>query len=112
MLAIEYQIYISCGDADQIWMGFKESNRYFCKIKILPTDKLMNRALFTPPLVFFLYYLNTLKLRQNEWYLADGLFKGIFLNENHYIFIQILLKFVPRDLITNMQLVRALLMMI
>ena len=38
MLAIEYHNYIwqvlpqlSCGDTCQIWMWFKESDRYFCK---------------------------------------------------------------------------------
>ena len=38
-LTIEYHVYIwrvspqlSCGDTCQIWMWFKESNRYFCKI--------------------------------------------------------------------------------
>ena len=45
-LAIEYHVYIwqvspqlSCGDTWQIWMWFKESNRYF---------KLTNRVLVTP----------------------------------------------------------------
>ena len=39
-LAVEYHVYIwqvspqfSCGDTCQIWMWFKESNRYFCKIE-------------------------------------------------------------------------------
>ena len=39
-LAIEYHVYIwqvspqpSCGDTCQIWMWFKESKKYFCKIK-------------------------------------------------------------------------------
>ena len=39
-LAIEHHVYIwqvspqlSCGDTCQIWMWFRESNRYFCKIK-------------------------------------------------------------------------------
>ena len=55
MLAIEYHVYIwqvspqlSCSDTCQIWMWFKESNRYFCKIKILLTEKLANGALITP----------------------------------------------------------------
>ena len=40
MLAIEYHVHIlqvsrklSCGDTCQIWMRFKDCNRYFCKIK-------------------------------------------------------------------------------
>ena len=55
MLAIEYHVHIcqvspqlSCGDTSQIWMWYKESNRYFCRIKILLTEKLTNRAFVTP----------------------------------------------------------------
>ena len=51
-LTIEYQIHIwrvsaqiSCSDTCQIWMRFKESNRYLSRSKILLTEKLMNRAL-------------------------------------------------------------------
>ena len=40
MLAIEYHVHIwqvspqlSCGDTCQIWMRFKECNRYFCQIE-------------------------------------------------------------------------------
>ena len=40
MLDIKYHVYIwqvspqlSCGDTCQIWMWFKESNSYFCKIE-------------------------------------------------------------------------------
>ena len=54
-LAIEYRVYIwqvspqlSCGDTCQIWMWFRESNRYFCKIENLLTEKLANGALVTP----------------------------------------------------------------
>ena len=54
-LAIEYRVYIwqvspqlSCGDTCQILMWFRESNRYFCKIEILLTEKLANGALVTP----------------------------------------------------------------
>ena len=43
----------------------------------------------------------TLRPRQNGRYLPDDIFKGIFLNENVSIFIQISLKFVPRGPINN-----------
>ena len=54
-LAIEYHVYIwqvspqlSCCDTCQIWMWFRESNRYFARSKILLTEKLANGALVTP----------------------------------------------------------------
>ena len=41
-----------------------------------------------------LYYLNSLRLRQNDRLFADDTFKRIFLNENS-------LKFVPKGLMNN-----------
>ena len=46
--------------------------------------------------VWFLFYLNTLRLRQNGRHFADDNFKCIFLNENVWIPIKISLKFVPQ----------------
>ena len=53
MSAIEYHVYIwqvsphlSCSDTCQIWMGFKECNRYFCKTIVL-MEKLTNGVLLT-----------------------------------------------------------------
>ena len=44
---------------------------------------------------------NTLRPRQNGHHLPDDIFKGIFLNENEWISIQISLKLVPKGLINN-----------
>ena len=50
-LAIEYHVYIwrvspllSCGDTCEIWIWFKESNEYFCRLK-----KCLQRNLVTTP---------------------------------------------------------------
>ena len=55
MLAIEYHIYIwqvspqlSCSDACQIWMWFKESNRYFCKIENFAYREINKRSFSNP----------------------------------------------------------------
>ena len=45
--------------------------------------------------------VNTLRPRQNGCHFADAIFKCIFLNENVWIPIEILLKFVPKELINN-----------
>ena len=45
--------------------------------------------------------LNTLRPRQNGRHFADDTFKRIFVNENVSIFIEISLKFVPKDPINN-----------
>ena len=54
-LAIEYHVYIwhvspqlSCGDTCQIWMWFRESNRYFCKIKNFAYGKISERSFSKP----------------------------------------------------------------
>ena len=54
-LAIEYHVYIwqvspqlSCGDTCQMWMWFKESNRYFCKIKNLGSEEINERNFSNP----------------------------------------------------------------
>ena len=54
-LAIEYHVYIwqvspqlSCGDTCQIWMWFRESNRYFCKIENFAYGEISERSLVTP----------------------------------------------------------------
>ena len=45
--------------------------------------------------------VNTLGPRQNGHHFADDIFKCIFLNENVWISIKILLKFVPKGPINN-----------
>ena len=46
-------------------------------------------------------WLNTLRPRQNGRHFADDVFKCIFLNENVWILLKILLKFVPKGPINN-----------
>ena len=53
-LYIDYHIYIwqispqlSCGDTCQIWMWFKESNSYFCKVENFAYWEINERALVT-----------------------------------------------------------------
>ena len=45
--------------------------------------------------------INTLRPRQNGRHFADDVFKCIFLNENVWILLKILLKFVPKGPINN-----------
>ena len=45
--------------------------------------------------------VNTLRPRQNGRHFADDTFKGIFMNENVRISINISLKFVPKGIINN-----------
>ena len=47
--------------------------------------------------------LNTLRQRQNGRYFLNGIFKCIFLDENCWIKIKFLLKFVPKGSINNIQ---------
>ena len=48
-----------------------------------------------------LYFLNTLRPRQNGHHFPDNIFKCIFLNENVWISIKISLNFVPKGPINN-----------
>ena len=48
-----------------------------------------------------MYYLNTLRPRQNGRHFADDIFKCIFLNENVWIPIKISMKFLPKGPINN-----------
>ena len=55
-LAIEYHVGIwqvssqrSCGDTCQIWMWFRESNRYFCKIENFAYGEISERSFSNPP---------------------------------------------------------------
>ena len=54
-LAIEYHVYIwqvlpqlSCGNTCQIWMWFRESNRYFCKIENFAYGEISERSFSNP----------------------------------------------------------------
>ena len=54
-LAIEYHVYIwqvspqlSCADTRQIWMWFRESNRYFCKIENFAYGEISERSFSNP----------------------------------------------------------------
>ena len=59
MLDIEYHILIwqmlpqlSCGETCQIWMWFKECNRYFCKIENFPDGEIDKQTFSNPyPLI-------------------------------------------------------------
>ena len=58
MLAIEYHVHIwqvlsqlSCGDTRQIWMWFKECNRYFCEIESFAYGEIDERSFSNPTLV-------------------------------------------------------------
>ena len=55
----------------------------------------MSIILFRPECV------NTLRPRQNGHHFPDDIFKCIFLNENVWISVKILLKFVPKGAINN-----------
>ena len=48
-----------------------------------------------------MWYINTLRPRQNRRHFADDIFKSIFLNENTRISLKISLKFVPKVRINN-----------
>ena len=55
MLGIEYHVYIwqvlpqlSCGDTCQIWMWFRESNRYICKIENFAYGEISERSFSNP----------------------------------------------------------------
>ena len=48
-----------------------------------------------------LYFLNTLRPRQNGRHFPDDIFKWIFFNENVWISMNISLKFIPRGPINN-----------
>ena len=54
-LAIEYRVHIwqvspqlSCGDTCQIWMWFRESNRYFCKLENFAYGEISERSFSNP----------------------------------------------------------------
>ena len=54
-LGMEYHVYIrqvspqlSCGDTCQIWMWFKESSRYFCKIENFACEEINERSFSNP----------------------------------------------------------------
>ena len=54
-LTIEYRVYIwqvspqlSCGDTCQIWMWFRESNRYFCQIENFAYGEISERSFSNP----------------------------------------------------------------
>ena len=55
MLAVEYHVHIwqvspqlSCGDTCQIWMRFKEYNRYFCQIENFAYGEIDERSFSNP----------------------------------------------------------------
>ena len=58
---------------------------------------------WTIHIILGMYYVNTLRSRQNWCHFTNGIFifRGIFLNENVWILIQIALKFVARGPINN-----------
>ena len=78
-LAVEYHVYIwqvspqlSCGDTCQIWMWFKESNRYFCKIEIFVYGEISERSFSNPR-------------PRSEWCICVKKFKNGTLNRHCFI---------------------------
>ena len=71
----------------QISRIIKKHNRIVCLFLGMP---------WTLPLL-----INTSRSKQNGRHFADDIFKCIFLNENVWISIKILLKFVPEGPINN-----------
>ena len=116
-LAIEYHVYIwqvspqlSCGDTCQIWMWFRESNRYFCKIENFAYGEISERNFSNPhPSTWVRMWcslnqpnpVNTLKLRQNGRHFTDNIFKCFSLNENFLISNKVSVKYVPWGLIDD-----------
>ena len=56
MFAIEYHVHIwqvlpqlSCGDTCQIWMWFKDCDRYFCEIENFAYGEIDERNFSIPP---------------------------------------------------------------
>ena len=64
------------------------------------TDKVTVYMQYTA-LVFVIIIIKTLRPRENGRHFADDILKGIFLNENVWIPLQISLKFVPKGTIDN-----------
>ena len=50
---------------------------------------------------WFIYWSNTLRLRQNGSRFADDIFKGVLFNENVWISIMISLKFIPKGIFND-----------
>ena len=73
MLAIEYNVYIwqvspqlSCGDSCQIWMRFKECNRYFCVIENFAYGEIDERSFSNPhPWLVETFIMSTLCIEEN-----------------------------------------------
>ena len=81
MLAIEYHVHIwqvslqlSCGDTCQIWMTFKEYNRYFCQIENFAYGEIDERNFSNPhPWRFVrITHSHTHPSTQLAMYLMDG----------------------------------------
>ena len=53
MWAIKCHVQLWWYDIAQIWMWFKESTWYFCKIKTSP--KLMNRVILIPEFIYYIF---------------------------------------------------------
>ena len=59
MVAIEYHVQLRCGDTCQIWMRFKECNRYFCQIENFAYGEVDERNFSNPhpgPLWDYLWF--------------------------------------------------------
>ena len=54
--------------------------------------------------MYHYYIQQNIEALANGLHFADGIFKCIFLNENVYILIYILLKFVPKHQLLNIHL--------
>ena len=84
-LAIEYHVYIwqvspqlSCGDSCQIWMWFRESNRYFCKIENFAYGEINERSFSNPhpwsgawPIIIIHHCCMSILSRPPTWWSHD-----------------------------------------
>ena len=98
-LAIEYHIYIwrvspqlSCGDTCQMWMSFKESNMYFCKIKNLAHWEINKRSFSNPhPRSISLFcHLATMTLGVIDFVCDFSIFYNHDSKKRYFIFTEIL----------------------
>ena len=86
-------VYLLCSSP---FITMQETFRYWCGIQCgqHPIDSVSVQAAC-------MWHINTLRPRQNGRHFPDDIFKCIFVNENAWISITILLTFVPKGPINN-----------
>ena len=86
-----------CLEPGDLWNLF-QNRGYICMAQFF----CLNTSVVLGSVLKWLHYLfNTLRPRQNSCHFSDDRFKCIFLNENVWILIKVLLKFVPKGPINN-----------